>query len=261
MKRSSRARIGATVALGAVALALITGCSSEESDGSKSTDAGDAGNGSSTEAAKALSAAELKKLLLTQGDLDAKKFKIEDTSDLPKSKSEAEVSKAECEPLLWSMVALPPGDTDAQASTGVSEVPAGADTADPENLEAAFDVNATFVGLSSYEGDGAEKALKAVSEGVSACAGGYSFTGDGETTKVNKVSAAEGSGKGDESVAYTQEVAMDGASAAGFTIEVVRKGNTVATFYTMNLAALAGESTKPAATSAELITAQVDKIK
>lgn len=67
--------MGAAVALSAMTLALITGCSSEESDGSKSTDAGNPSS-SPTQAAKALSAADLEKLLLTTADV--KGYKVGD---------------------------------------------------------------------------------------------------------------------------------------------------------------------------------------
>lgn len=245
--------------MSAVTLALITGCSSEESDGSKSTDAGNS-SASPTQAAKALSAAELEKLLLAQGDLDAKKYKIEDGDDtLPKSRTTVKSTKAECEPLVWATAALPPGDTDAHASNTVSEVPTSTGTSSPEDFADAFDINVTFVGLSSYEGDGAEKAMKAVSDGASACTAGYEFTGDGETTKVNKVAPAQGSGQGDESVAFSQEIDMDGAGPANFTTEVVRKGNTIATFYTLNLASI--DSGKAPENPTEVVTAQLGKIK
>lgn len=250
--------MGATVALSAITLALITGCSSEESDDSKST--GKDKSASPTQAAKALSAAELEKLLLAQGDLGAKKYKVEDGDDtLPKSKTGVTSEQAECEPLVWAMAALPPGETDAHASNTVSEAPASTAAADPEDFADAFDINVTFVGLSSYEGDGAEKAMKAVSDGVSACAGGYTFTGEGETTKVTKVSTAKASGQGDESVAFVQAVDMDGAGPANFSTEVVRKGNTIASFYTLNLAAL--DSSKAAEIPAEIVTAQLGKLK
>ncbi|MDT9698891.1 hypothetical protein [Streptomyces sp. P17] len=116
----------------------------------------------------------------------------------------------------------------------------------------------TFVGLSSYEGDGVAKALKAVSDGVSACAGGYNFASDGEDTKVTKVAPAQGSGQGDESVAFTQDVNM-GEGAGIFRTEVVRKGNTLATFYTVNLTAL--DTGKAPETPAAVVEAQVGKLK
>ncbi|WP_285510430.1 hypothetical protein [Streptomyces sp. NBRC 14336] len=259
MKRSSGARVGATVAVGAVALALITGCSSDDSKGSDEGK-GKEGAATPTNAAKALSAAELEKLLLADADLDAKKYKVEDGDDtLPKSKAGVKADKSECEALVWATGALPPGDTDAAASNTVSQIPGGSGGDAPEDISDALNINMTFVGLSSYDGDGAEKAMKLVSDGVSACGGGYGMTAEGETTKVTKIASAEGSGQGDESVAYVQSVDMDGEGTADFKTEVVRKGNTIATFYSFDLAALG--SGKPSEIPADVISAQLGKVK
>ena len=257
MKRSSGARIGATVAMSALTVALLTGCSSEESDDSKGTDAGKS-SASPTQAAKALSAAELEKLLLAQGDV--KGYKVEDGDDtLPKSKAEVKTDKAECDPLAWATAALAPGETESNASNTVAEDKTASATAAPDSFEDAFDINMTFVGLSSYEGDGAEQAMKAVNDGVAACSGGYGLTAADEKSKVTKVSSAKASGQGDESVAFAEDVDMDGEGTATFTTEVVRKGNTIATFYTVNFASLGtGEAAQiPAA----VIEAQVAKLK
>ncbi|MGP4088188.1 hypothetical protein [Streptomyces sp. KR55] len=255
MKRSSRARTGATVAVSVLSLALITGCGgeSDSSDDSKDTE-----SSSQAQAAKALSAAELEKLLLAQGEV--KGYKVDSGDDtLPKSKTEVKTDKAECDPLAWATAGLAPGDTDANASNTVAEDKASTATAQPEDIADAFNVNMTFVGLSSYEGDGAEKAMKAVSDGVSACSGGYGLTTGGENSKVTKVASVQGSGLGDESVAFAEDVDMDGEGTATFHTEVVRKGNTIATFYTVNFAALGtGEAAEiPAA----VVEAQVAKLK
>ncbi|GAB2723991.1 hypothetical protein [Streptomyces bullii] len=258
MKRSSGARLGATVAVSALSLALITGCSDSGSDSKGSKDPGSPSSASSAPAAKALTKAELEKLLLAQGEV--KGYKVGSGDDtLPKSKTEVKTDKPQCDPLAWSTAALAPGDTDANASNSVAEDKASTATAQPENVEDAFDINMTFVGLSSYEGDGAEKAMKAVSDGVTACSGGYGLAAGGENSKVTKVAPSKGSGLGDESVAFSEDVDMDGEGSATFHTEVVRKGNTIATFYTVNFAALG--SGKAAEIPAAVIEAQVAKLK
>lgn len=260
MKRSTGARLCATAAVGALSLALLTGCSDE---GSKKDSKGSAkGSGSSSSssapAAKALTAAELEKLLLAQGEVTGYKVNSGDDT-LPKSKAEVKTDKPACDPLAWATGGLAPGDTDANASNAVAEDRASTATASPEDLADAFDVDMTFVGLSSYEGDGAEKAMKAVSDGVTACAGGYGLAAGGEDSKVTKVAAEKASGLGDESIAFAVDVDMDGDGTATFHTEVVRKGNTIATFYTVNFAALAsgGAHEIPAA----VVEAQVAKLK
>ncbi|WP_306459454.1 hypothetical protein [Streptomyces sp. TLI_55] len=248
--------------MSALSLALITGCSDSGSDDTKGTDAKESAAASSAPAAKALTSAELEKLLLAKGDV--KDFEAQSGDDtLPKSKSEVKTDKAACDPLAWATAGLAPGDTDANASNTLTAKPA-ASSKDPSKLtdadiENAFDVSITFVGLSSYDGDGAEKALKAVSDGVTACSGGYGLKAEDETSKVTKVSTTKSSGAGDESVAFAEDVDMDGEGTATFLTEVVRKGNTVATFYSVNLAAVSkgGKTEIPA----ELVTAQVAKLK
>ncbi|KRC95696.1 MULTISPECIES: hypothetical protein [unclassified Streptomyces] len=261
MKRSSGARLCATAAIGALSLSLLTACSdggSKDTADSK-TSASSSAASSQAPAAKALTKAELEKLLLAQGEL--KGYKVDSGDDtLPASKNVVKTDKPACDPLAWATAALAPGDTDASVGNTVAEDKTSAATAKPTDLADAFDIDMTFVGLSSYEGDGAQKAMKAVSDGVTACAGGFGLTADSEKTKITKIAAAKGSGKGDETVAFTEEVDMDGQGRATAHAEVVRKGNTVATFYTVNFAAMAkGGDLGPV--PAAVIDAQVAKLK
>ncbi|MGW2380467.1 hypothetical protein [Streptomyces sp. NPDC001658] len=264
MKRSSRARTGAAVSV--LALALITGCGggSDGKDSSEGSDKGSDKASSPTTAAKALSAAELEKLLLAQGEV--KGYKVASGDDtLPKSKSDVKADKAACAPLAYAMAGLAPGETDANASNTVSKDPsADAASKAPEDLteadiENAFDIDMTFVGLSSYQGDGAEKAVRAVSDGVAACSGGFGITAQGEQQKLTKVTAGKASGKGDESVAFSVDSAMDGAGTATFNTEVVRVGSTVTTYYTVNF--VSAGAGKAAEIPAAVIDAQLAKLK
>ncbi|MEV5435662.1 hypothetical protein AB0K80_06455 [Streptomyces sp. NPDC052682] len=258
MKRSSGARLGATAAVSALTLALITGCSDSGSDAKDAKGSPDSGSSSSAPAAKALTPAELEKLLLAQGEV--KGYRVTSGDDtLPKSKKAVKTDKADCDPLAWATAGLAPGQTDASASNSVAEDKASTATAQPDSVEDAFDVNMTFVGLSSYDGDGAEQAMKAVSGGVTACSGGYGLAAGEEKSKVTKVAPAKASGLGDESVAFSEDVDMDGEGTATFHTEVVRKGNTVATFYTVNFAALG--TGKAAEIPAAVVKAQVAKLK
>ena len=65
MKRSSGIRLCVTVAVGALSLALITGCSDGGSDKAESNTE-NAAQGSEKNTDKALTAAELKKLILAK---------------------------------------------------------------------------------------------------------------------------------------------------------------------------------------------------
>lgn len=247
-----------------LALALITGCGggSDDKDASEGSDKGS--SSSPTTAAKALSAAELEKLLLAQGEV--KGYKVASGDDtLPKSKSDVKADKAACAPLAYAMAGLAPGETDASVSNTVSKDPSAEagdkslEDATEADFEKAFDIDMTFVGLSSYAGDGAEKAVKAVSDGVAACSGGFTITAQGEQQKLTKVSAGKAAGKGDESVAFSVDSAMDGAGTATFNTEVVRVGNTVTTYYTVNF--VSAGAGKAAAIPTAVVDAQLAKLK
>ncbi|GHB35227.1 lipoprotein [Streptomyces viridiviolaceus] len=253
--------MGAMATGSVLSLALITGCGGGSDDQDASGESGKSSSSSAT-AAKAVGAAELEKLLLAQGDV--KGYKVDSGDDtLPKSKSGVTTDKAECAPLAHAMAGLAPGDTNEGASNSVTEVPVSdAASKSPEDIseadiENAFKVKVTFVGLSSYDDDGAEKALKAVTDGIESCSGGFVLTGQGEKQKITKVAAGKSSGAGDESVAFSADSDMDGAGSATFNTEVVRVGNTVATYYTVDFATLG----KAAAVPTAVIEAQTDKLK
>ncbi|MEU3780087.1 hypothetical protein [Streptomyces sp900129855] len=261
MKRTSGARLCATAAMGALSLSLLTACSddgSKDTADSKPSASVSASTSSSAPAAKALTAAELEKLLLAQGDVKGYKVGPQDASAAT-SKSALKVDKAACNPIAWATNGLAPGDTDANATNSLTEEKPTAATAQPKDLEDAFSIRMTYVGLSSYEADGAEKTMKALSDGVTACAGGYGFSVDGSTSKVAKVAAEKDSGKGEESVAFLQEMTADGQKTTAHT-EVVRKGSTLVTFFKVDFAKLAkGGDMGPVPVA--VIDAQLAKLK
>ncbi|MFF3498863.1 hypothetical protein [Streptomyces sp. NPDC003247] len=266
MNRSSGARLCAAAVLGALSLALVTGCSSGDGKKDKGSKGSGSGSGaaasSSAPAAEALTSAELEKLLLAQG-VD-KGFTVESGDDtLPKSKSTVQVDDEACAPLAYAMAALPPGETEAGASNTVTEDKLSDATSvedlTEEDIDDAFSVATTFVGLSSYDGDGAEKALKAVTDGIDACSGGFGITADGEDQKITKVTADQASVAGDGSAAFAAVVDTGSDGPVTFHVEMVRSGSTLATFYPINLTTLVegGESEVPAV----VVEAQVAKLK
>jgi hypothetical protein len=257
--------MGATVAVSVLSLALITGCSDDGSDGSKdSANSGSASSSSPTTAAKAYSAAELEKLLLADGEIEGYKVSSGDDTLLA-AKSALKVDKAECEPVAYATAALPPGDTDAGASNSVTQsAPTDSASKSLEDLAEgdlgdAFNLTQNFVGLSSYEGDGAEKAFKAVSDAVAACSGGFGYAAQGTDSKIVKIAPEKASGTGDESLAFAVEAETDGGGTGTFHTEVVRHGSTIATYYSVNFAALG--SGKPYDVPAAVIDAQAAKLK
>ncbi|MFD5568255.1 hypothetical protein [Streptomyces cadmiisoli] len=247
MKRSSGARWSATVAVSALSLALITGCSEAGSD--DSGDSKGSGSGSSA-AAKALSATELKKLIIAEGDVEGYKVEATDAS-FPKAKSEVKVDKAECEPLAFAMAGLAPGDSSAEASSQATEEKKPTDTASDsledlasgemeDALTDAMSVKMTVVGLSSYEGDGAEKTFKSVSDAVAGCAGGFTVAAQGEEQKLTGIASVKASGTGDESVRFSSTAPTEesGGEPVKVLTEVVRHGGTIATYYVIDLGSM-----------------------
>ncbi|KOV94537.1 hypothetical protein [Streptomyces sp. NRRL B-3648] len=264
MKRSSGVRLCATAAVSALSLALATGCGGE---GAK-----DSGNGSGKDAAKpaakALSAAELQKLIIAQGDVPGHKVGAVEGGVPDKSKVKA--GDTRCEPVLRAFTGIAPGDPAAHTSRMATEekkAPTG-DATSPEGLEngkfedalgKSMDLDVTVVTLASYDGDGAEQGLKAVSDAVKACAGGFSGEQAGEKGKFTKVAEEKSSGTGDASVAFTgtNDAGKDGTLP--LHAEVVRHGSTLAVYTTINIGAMMSKKTYTV--SAPVVKAQAAKLK
>ncbi|MFF3193502.1 hypothetical protein [Streptomyces misionensis] len=258
MKRSSGVRLCAAVAVSALSFALVTGCSGESSD--SSSDA----KGKSPE--KALSAAELKKLVVTGDDLpgfDVGPVKQAETKQVT-------TDNADCRPLTQVLSGLPPVDARASADQLATEKaqkqpaskPTSLDDLDEDEFEGALqkslDRDVTTVTLASYDGNGAEQALKAVSAAVKACAGG--FVGQQAGSKVNftKVTEEKAAGGGDGSVAFAAFSRTDGETAPVYG-EVDRYGTTLSGYFTVNLGSMMAK--KAYAVTPAVVKAQEAKLK
>lgn len=269
MKRSSRARICATATVSVLSLALITGCGGNSDSGDSKDSSGE--GSSSTAAAKALSAAELKKLVISGSDLDGYDVKSADAGGkFARSKDQETVTDAKCEPLAYVLTGFAPGDGESayvnRMATKKSVEPTSTGTSDKDldalenSLKDIMGSTMTIVSLSSYDGGGAQETMKSVSDAVSGCASGFTVAAKGQDTqKFTKVTEEKSSGTGDESVAFevTGKVEGDTQTVHG---EVVRHGSTIATYYSISLAALAGKQTKYDI-PAEVIKAQAAKLK
>ncbi|WP_406455366.1 hypothetical protein OH768_19645 [Streptomyces sp. NBC_01622] len=271
MKRSSGIRLRVTVAVGALSLALITGCSDGGSDNAKSDDAKSDAASTTKNSSKALTAAELQKLALAKGD--AVGYEVGAVGKTyPATKSAVTVDKAQCRPLAWAMAGQAPGDAASATNRLVTEAkkPSAAASKSVEDLSeeefddafgAALDRTTTVVGLSSYDGDGAEKTFKAVSDAVKSCAGGFTLVPGSDGTKYTGVAAEKASDTGDESVAFGASAVMEDSGGKTGTVhtEVVRHGSTLVTYYTVNLGALMSQKAYDVPDA--LITAQSAKLK
>ncbi|WP_369233809.1 hypothetical protein AB5J56_18235 [Streptomyces sp. R21] len=251
MKRSALPRAAATVVTSALSLALLTGCGSGDDD-AKGADAKE----SATAAAKALGSAELEKLIIATGDVDGYKVSAADKSQqFASSKDEVKVVDEKCAPIAYVLTGFAPGDSAAYVNRQATEVAAKPSASSTKSLEDMTDEELddamkgitdalgqtlTIVSLSSYEGDGAKKTLSSVSDAIAGCAGGFTATAKGDTQKFTKVEKEKASGTGDESLAFAVTGDADGDKVVVHG-EVVRHGGTVATYYSISLAAFAGE--------------------
>ncbi|MFI6008131.1 hypothetical protein ACIBAG_04780 [Streptomyces sp. NPDC051243] len=231
----------------AVSLALlVTACGGGEQGEDKGAKGGTA---SDKPAAKALTAAELEKLVVAKGDVKGHEITKPGKADVFEPGA-VSVDKAECDPVGQVLSALPAGKPAASVQRLVVQEPDAAKKEMPsleelaemteEEAEAAtlatLDITKTMTSLWSYEADGAEQTLAALREAGKKCAGGFSMTIDGEKQQVMKVSE-EKLAAGEDAVAWTVGTKVDG-SAGETKVVVFRQGTTLAGFSSFNIASV-----------------------
>ncbi|MFD3944251.1 hypothetical protein [Streptomyces sp. NPDC058579] len=227
----------ATVAAGAVSLALLlTACGGGEKTDDKGKDAPKASASASASAApdaKALSEAELEKLIVEQADLKGYQVEKAKAADLAKP-GDITTDKAACLPLAEAMSSIASGAAASVRRVAVQtpKTEKGA-TGSPDNLLGALGAPATAVTLGSHDGAGAQTALASLKTAGTECAGGFTATMGGEKTKVTKI-VPETVSAGEEAVAFTVTTEMEGAP---WTSKLVafRQGNTLASFFVYSL--------------------------
>ncbi|MFH8616791.1 hypothetical protein ACH4E8_17150 [Streptomyces sp. NPDC017979] len=232
-----RAAVAASVVSLSLVLAACGGSEDEKKDAKG--DAKGSSSAATAPAAKALTQAELEKLALTKDDLKDHEFNTPKAADLAKTK-DASSDKAECKPLSSALIAGAPAPATAAVMRQIMPMPAGGSstgTTEEQKAEAALKALSTLsftaTTLNSYEGKGAEDAMAALKKAATDCAAGFTVSAAGETTKVTKVAPATYSG-GDEALAYTLTMDMDGKPSETHLV-TVRKGATVANFYTLSI--------------------------
>ncbi|MEU3315367.1 hypothetical protein ACGFY6_29160 [Streptomyces sp. NPDC048387] len=229
----------------AVSLALLTSACGSGGSGDKAGDkaadkpSASAAATSAAPAAKGRTDAETAALLVTQTDLKDQIVSAEGAAGA--AAVPAEVDNAACKPLAQVQTAQKVGAPTGFGRTSVKakpqELPAGASAED--KLKAgllALGGDQTLVTVASYDGKGAEDAFASVKAAGTACSGGYSVTYEGDKTKLDSVTPAPVQSR-DEAVHYTVVMDLgDGDKSTGHLV-AVRKGNTLATFYTFGTAA------------------------
>ncbi|MEU1894965.1 sensor domain-containing protein [Streptomyces pristinaespiralis] len=253
--RSTAVRRTALAAAAASLVLLVTACGGEGSDGGTNEKGNGKGKDSAAAepAAKALTAAELEKIALAEGDVKAHKIVKAGPQDDIAAK-DVKTEKPECEPLARALAGTPMGAPVATVKRRATAEPDVKEAGKDGAIEGAFDITTSLVALSSYEGQGAADAFAAVKSAGTACAGGFTMTMAGTEQKIVKMTEAEVSG-GDEAVAWTMTAEQDGEKLP-FNVAVVRKGGTFVSFSSFNLMAPEGDLPLPTA----VINAQAAKL-
>ncbi|MEU6226666.1 hypothetical protein [Streptomyces sp. NPDC047042] len=252
-----RTALAASVA----ALALLgTACGSSPEPAPAAGDGGDKSGkaGEQTTAGKALGAAELAKVALTQADVKSGTLneKVPAKDNLAQDKVTSD--KAECAPLAHlqsGTYAGKPAATVKRLWKGDAAKPA-AGASDEEQFLATMNVPQAILTLASYEDGGAEQVMKDLNNAVDKCAAGFAFNVTGEKNnalKVTKTAAPEGA---DEALAVT--LIVDAGRKVPMKSVVVRKGSTVLFAPVINIASLS--TGKEYAYPTEIVAAQLAKL-
>jgi hypothetical protein len=223
------------VAASAVSLALlVTACGGEDSGSGKAKETEAAKP--NTPAVKGLTAAELEKLALMQGDVkEHQVVKAGPQDSLTADK--VTTDNAACKPIAYAMSGVPVGTAVATVQRKVTSVPKKSEgTPSPEDFAAAFDVTMSLASLSSYDDKGAEEAVSSLRTAATACANGFTMTAAGTAQKVLKVTETPASG-GEEAVAWSLLTETDGDKSV-LKLAVVRKGATLATIPSTKVSAM-----------------------
>ncbi|MEU5835398.1 hypothetical protein ABZ820_17215 [Streptomyces diacarni] len=226
---------------------LVTGCGGDAESGGGKEARGDAG--AKKPVAKALTAGELEKRVVAEGDVKDHEVKEPGKKDVFEPGS-VSAERAECKPVAQVLSALPAGEPTArvqrlvvhEADTAKKDLPSTDEMADMKEGEAeeamldSLDITKTLTSLWSYDADGAEQALATLRKAGRKCAGGFAMTADGDKQQVTKISVEKLSA-GEDAVAWTVGTKQDG-TAADTKVVVFRQGTTLAGFSSFNIAAI-----------------------
>ncbi|GGT61219.1 hypothetical protein [Streptomyces purpureus] len=236
-------------ALSAAAVCLVLPVTACTGQGAENGDAKGKGPGG----VRALSGGELEERALVSGDLPAR-FTVRKggAADVVPG-SGVVTDKAACKPLAHAMAMVAIGKPGATARVKVAEMPATKPAASPDAAaRAALDAPVTSVGLASYDGTGAQDAFRALRTSTGACAGGFTLTLMGETTKVLAVEPVAMPGKATLAWTVTSEVAGEPVISKVMAAYV---RNHLATFSTVSPAG------GPVAEPLDVLDAQTAKLR
>ncbi|MGW0819716.1 hypothetical protein [Streptomyces sp. NPDC002845] len=249
-----RTSVAAAVAAFAVLVTACGGSDSEGGDGSGEATAAAEQSAPSESAVEPLTAAELEKAALVQGDVEKYTISEPGKGQVP-SQDDVTTDSEECSPLAQSLVGATVADP---AATVYRQAISGLDGSDT-SVDAALNVTTTLVPLSSYaDADAAGAALKSLDDAVGECAGGFEGTAAGVPQKITEVAQDSAAPEGwDEALAVKVKVEQDGEPGS-LKLVVVRKGASLASFIAFNAAAVVSGDDFDFPT--ELVDAQLAKL-
>lgn len=193
--------------------------------------------------------AELEGRIVEQADLKA--YEVEDAGPADFASARLFSTAPDiCKPIADTISFVPPGNPTASARRRAVALPKDNPTATPEEAVLELGAPMTAVMLGSYEGNRARDLFASLKKAGAECAGGFTMSGGGVTTKTYRV-AVEPMTAGEEALALT--VSYDGESEKT-RLAFFRKGNVLAAFCTF------GASGEAIGLSKAAIDAQATKL-
>lgn len=242
--RSAVIRRSCAAGAAVLSLTLLAACSDSGESGEK----GGSGGGK-----PALSAADLEKVVLKDGDV--KGHKVSEPNGTVDRKTIEPGSDA-CAPvayaMLGSVVDEPAATVQRETQKKIDPVEA-AKSGDASGLDATR----TLLRLSAYDGEAAEAVMKSLTASAKDCADGFEVTADGTSQQVTKVTTDPAPEGADEAIALTFLSEAEGTKVP-MKVVVFRQGATVGYVTALNLASAA--TGKDFDFPAEVVDAQVKKL-
>lgn len=227
----------------AVSLALLaTACGSDKAEDKKADAKPSAPATSAAPAAKGKTDAEVTALVVTQADLPEQIVSGEGASKAAAEAAGATADKAECKPLVQAQSGQKVGTSTGVGRTVTKDKPKepAADASPEDKVKAgleALGATQTLLVLNSYDAKGAEEAFAALKTAAAACSGGFTVEENGDKVKYLDVTPGAAVTAGDEAAAFTLTMDLDDGEKSTNHFVIVRKGNSLATFYSFGLAA------------------------
>lgn len=229
-----------------LSLSLLAACSDSGEGG------GGQGGGSGGKKS-ALSAADLEKVVLEDGDVKGHKVG-EPTGTV--DRKDIEPGSDACAPVAYAMLG---SVVDEPAATVQRETQKKIDPAEAAKSGdvSGLDATRTLLRLSAYDGEAAQAVMKSLTVSAEDCADGFEVTADGTAQQVTKVSTDPAPEGADEAIALTFLSEAEGMKVP-MKVVVFREGATVGYVTALNLASAA--TGKDFDFPTEVVEAQVKKL-